>query len=67
MIYNNTNRTKELAILGDEGILHIMPGYWYLTISPLLRLRQCYPTLPNYFYDNNNNNNNNNNNSSSAK
>jgi len=36
--------------------LHTRPGYCYLTrgrislsSTPLLRLSQCYPTLPNYF------------------
>ena len=53
-----------MEIFLDYIFLHTMPGYCYLNPgwdisilppNPLLRLCQCHPTLPNYFfYDNNN-------------
>ena len=40
----------------DRDSLHTIPGYCYLTpvwdisiVHPLLRFRQCCPTLPNYY------------------
>ena len=44
-----------MEIFLDYIFLHTMPGYCYLNPGilhphPLLRLRQCYPTLPNYFF-----------------